>query len=114
MTRKWYATLRHPQDTSTQQIWNSYLKEYRRYASDTKRDGQTERLLYASQSSFGGIKSSICISLCNPCRVPILWPQEHNLYKLGRGPLEDAIYQGSSPCGFRQEDVFMFSLYKPM
>ena len=48
------------QDASTHQIWNSYLKEYRRYAPDTKRDGHTEgrtvRLLYASQSSFGGIK----------------------------------------------------------
>ena len=105
------------QDASTHQIWNSYLKEYRRYAPDTKRDvrtdglyitiktksevkvkvtvtqkwyvtlrhpkmhphtkfgiptsknigdmhrtqrwtdGQTVRLLYASQSSFGGIKN---------------------------------------------------------
>ena len=23
-------------------------------------------------------------------------------------------YQGSLPCGFRQEEFFMFSLYKPM
>ena len=23
-------------------------------------------------------------------------------------------YQGSRPCGFRQEDFFTFSLYKPM
>ena len=54
------------QDASTHQIWNSYLKEYRRYAPDTKRDGRTDgrmdgrtvRLLYASQSSFGGIKNS--------------------------------------------------------
>ena len=23
-------------------------------------------------------------------------------------------YQGSKPCGFRQEDFFMFSLYRPM
>ena len=30
------------QDASTHQIWNSYLKEYRRYAPDTKRDGRTE------------------------------------------------------------------------
>ena len=97
------------QDASTHHIWNSYLKEYRRYAPDTKRDGRTDivitikaksevkvtvtrkwyatlghpkmhphtkfgiptsknigdmhrtrsetvRLLYASQSSFGGIK----------------------------------------------------------
>ena len=44
------------QDASTHQIWNSYLKEYRRYAPDMKRDGRTVRLLYASQSTFGGIK----------------------------------------------------------
>ena len=31
------------QDASTHQIWNSYLKEYRRYAPDTKRDGHTDR-----------------------------------------------------------------------
>ena len=47
-------------DASTHQIWNSYLKEYRTYEPDTKRvgrtDGRTVRLLYASQSSFGGIK----------------------------------------------------------
>ena len=43
------------QDASTNQIWNSYLKERRRYAPDTKQDGRTVRLLYASQSSFGGI-----------------------------------------------------------
>ena len=37
------------------------------------------------------------------------------LIKLGRGPLDDATfdtkYQVSRPCGFRQEDFFMFSLY---
>ena len=47
------------QYVSTHQIWNSYLKEYRRYGPDTKAgrtDGRTVRLLYASQSSFGGIK----------------------------------------------------------
>ena len=31
------------QDASTHQFWNSYLKEYRRYAPDTKRDGWTDR-----------------------------------------------------------------------
>ena len=30
------------QDASTHQIWNSYLKEYKRYAPDTKRVGQTD------------------------------------------------------------------------
>ena len=58
------------QDVSTYQIWSPYLKESRRYAPDTKRDGRmdgltdrrrtdgrTVQLLYASQSSFGGIKT---------------------------------------------------------
>ena len=53
------------QDVSTYQIWNPYLKESRRYAPDTKRDrradGRTVQLLYASQSSFGGIKITIII-----------------------------------------------------
>ena len=48
------------QDVTTHQIWNSYLKEYRRYAPDTKRDGRTDWqcdfYIYASLSSFGGIK----------------------------------------------------------
>ena len=30
------------QDASTHQIWNSYLKEYRRYAPDMKRDGRKD------------------------------------------------------------------------
>ena len=34
--------------------------------------------------------------------------------KLGRRLLDDAKYQGSMPCVFRQEDFFMFFLYKPL
>ena len=30
-------------DTSTHQIWNLFIKEYRRYAPATKRDGRTDR-----------------------------------------------------------------------
>ena len=39
------------------------------------------------------------------------WPQGHNLNKLGRAPQGDATFkhQDSRPCGFRQEDFFMFS-----
>ena len=42
-------------------------------------------------------------------------PQVQNLNKLGRGPLGDATYQIQCfrSYGFRQEDFFMFSLYKP-
>ena len=35
MTFKWHVTLRHPKKAFTHQIWNSYLKEYRRYAPDS-------------------------------------------------------------------------------
>ena len=49
------------QDASTHQIWNSYLKEYRRYAPDTKRDGRTDgRCDYymPPKVPLGGIKNS--------------------------------------------------------
>ena len=59
------------QDASTNQIWNSYLKEYRRYAPDTKRDGRTVRLLYASQSSFGGIKNPSTVKAPNIAHLSI-------------------------------------------
>ena len=70
------------QDVSTHQIWNSYLKEYRRYGPDTKAgrtDGRTVRLLYAAQSSFGGIKInshqnliSWCCFTCNSTIFAVL------------------------------------------
>ena len=55
------------EDAFTHQIWKSYLKEYRRYAPDRKRDGRTVRLLYASQSSFGDIK--ICSKQTFKCQL---------------------------------------------
>ena len=49
-------------DASIHKIWDAYLKEYRRYAPETKRDGRTVRLLYASPSFFGGNeKNTLCI-----------------------------------------------------
>ena len=46
------------------------------------------------------------------------WPQGHNLNKLGRGILDDdTTYQNFKallPCGVRQEEFFMFSLFKLM
>ena len=35
----------------------------------------------------------------------------HDLHRLILGKHRE--YQVSKPCGFRQEDLFMFSLYKP-
>ena len=42
LTEKMVRDTPPSQDASTHQIWNSYLKEYRRYAPDMKRDGQTD------------------------------------------------------------------------
>ena len=47
------------QDASTHQIWNSYLKEYRRYAPDTKRDGWTAQLLWGHKNIYAFIISKI-------------------------------------------------------
>ena len=41
------------QDASTHQIWNAYLKEYRRYAPNMKRDGRTVRLLMPLKVPLG-------------------------------------------------------------
>ena len=84
------------QDVSTHQIWYSYLKEYRRYGPDTKAgrtdgrtDGRTVRLLYASQSSFGGIIKSQWWArkrihyLCG-CGIEKSVPRDHCLSSLGK------------------------------
>ena len=42
------------------------------------------------------------------------WPQGHNLNKPGRGPLGDATYQISRPCGFREDFFSCFPFYKPI
>ena len=45
----------------THQIWNSYLKEYRRYAPDMKRDGRTDGL--TDGQTDGGIDKAITVFL---------------------------------------------------
>ena len=52
----------------------------------------------------------ISCKTCDPGAGPLL-AQELNLNKLGRAPLGDMLhtkYQGSGPCGYRQEDLLMF------
>ena len=44
------------QDASTHQIWNSYLKEYRRYAPDTKRDGRMDIVITIKTKSEVKVK----------------------------------------------------------
>ena len=49
---------------------------------------------------------------CGPLGQDHFRPQDHNLNKLGRGPLVLVMlhtkYQSSMPCGFRQEDFLCF------
>ena len=60
MTRKWYATLRHPKMYPHTKFGIPTSKNIgdmdRTQKRDGRTDGRTVRLLYASQSSFGGIK----------------------------------------------------------
>ena len=54
------------QYASTHQIWNSYLKEYRRYALDRKRDRRTD----------GGMDKAITI-----CLPEVLWGHKNSFVK---------------------------------
>ena len=64
VTRKWYATLRHPKMyphtkfgiPTSKNIGDMDRTRKRDGRTDGLTDGRTVRLLYASQSSFGGIK----------------------------------------------------------
>ena len=56
VTRKWYATLRHPKMYPLTKFGIPTSKNIGDMDRTRKRDGRTVRLLYASQSSFGGIK----------------------------------------------------------
>ena len=61
VTRKWYATLCHPKmhpHTKFGIPTSKNVGDMHRTRSGT--DGRTVRLLYASQSSFGGIKIGEC------------------------------------------------------
>ena len=69
VTRKWYATLRHPKMYPHTKFGIPNSKNIGDMDRTRKRDGRTDgrtdgltdgrtvRLLYASQSSFGGIKN---------------------------------------------------------
>ena len=64
VTKKWYATIRHPKIyphtkfgiPTSKNIVDMDRKRKRDGRKDWRTDGRTVRLLYASQSSFGGIK----------------------------------------------------------
>ena len=57
MTPKWYTTLRHPKMYPHIKFGIPTSKNIGDMDRTRKRDGRTVQLLYASQSSFGGIKT---------------------------------------------------------
>ena len=72
------------QDVSTHQIWNSYLKEYRRYGPDTKAgrtDGQCDYYM-PTKVPLGGIKMSADIikTMKNYPACRVNHPNLHKIY----------------------------------
>ena len=65
------------------------------------------------QEDFFMFSISLC-KTCGPLEQDHFRPQDHNLNKLGRGPLVLVMlhtkYQSSMPCGFRQEDFYVFPI----
>ena len=57
---------------------------------------QGSRFVVSDKKIFHVFPIMIIISLCKTCDPlggAIVWPNGHNLNKLGRGPLGDATYQ---------------------
>ena len=87
MTRKWYATLRHPKMYPHTKFGIPTSKNIGDMDRTRKRDGRTDgrtdgltdgrtvRLLYASQSSFGGIKKNkyVLINSCPETAIQSVW-----------------------------------------
>ena len=65
------------QDASTHQIWNSYLKEYRRYAQDTKRDGRTDIVITIIT------KSEVKVTVIRKWYATLPHPKMHPHIKFG-------------------------------
>ena len=65
------------QDASTHPIWNSYLKEYRRYASDTKRDGRTDIFITIKT------KSEVKVNVTQKWYATLRHPKMHPHTKFG-------------------------------
>ena len=65
------------QDASTHQIWNSYLKEYRRYAPDTKGDGRTDIVITIKT------KSEVKVIVTQKWYVTLRHPKMHPHTKFG-------------------------------
>ena len=61
VTQKCYATLHHSKMHQHTKFWNFYLKEYRIYAPDTKRDGRTDGAITICLPKFlwGALKNTV-------------------------------------------------------
>ena len=62
------------QDASTHQIWNSYLKEYRRYAPDMKRDGRTDIVITIKTEAKSDVKVKVTRKWYATLRHPKIYP----------------------------------------
>ena len=67
ITRIWYVTLRHPKIHFHTKFWNSYLKEYRRYAPDSKQFLETRSEVKVNVTGTQGW----CATLCHPKKYHI-------------------------------------------
>ena len=88
------------QDAFTHQIWDSYLKEYRRCAPDMKRDGHTD----------GRTDGQCDYYTCMPPQIPF----RHKIYKAcsNGGIINEyikATVQDASRCHLYQIDFIDFS-----
>ena len=118
MTQKWYATLRHPKMhphtkfgiPTSKNIGDMHLT---RSATDGHTDGLTDRrtvrLLYASQSSFGGIKRDKMRGLLS---ILSLFRNEFNKFNNTRARMLDSVYHmtNSLKSHFRRKNVMILSL----
>ena len=66
------------QDASTHQIWNFYLKEYRRYAPDMKRDGRTDIVITIKTKSELKVMVTVTRKWYATLRHPKMYP--HNKF----------------------------------
>ena len=71
------------QDASTHKIWNSYLKEYRRYAPDTKRDGRTDRRMGIVISIKTKSEVKVKVTVTRKWYVTLCPPKMHPHTKFG-------------------------------
>ena len=99
VTRNWYATLSHPKMHPHTKFGIPTSKNigdmhWTRSGTDGRTDGRTVRLLYASQSSFGGIKTYVKTGLKTGKLLQNFWGLLAIIYMLNRFIYKFQIYYG--------------------